>query len=63
MSPDVEERFAYVDALIEAMDERLRLIARQNATLAEMVEVLGGYVSQSVEYVQAHAADPDAHLQ
>jgi hypothetical protein len=61
MTDEIEERFARVDQLIAAMDERLRTIARQNATLAEMVEVLGGYVNTSLEYFQAHVNDPDAH--
>lgn len=57
----IEERFARVDQLIAAMDDRLRTIAAQNAALGEMVQVLGGYVNQSIAYLQAHTADPEAH--
>ncbi len=59
--PTIEERFHRVDQLIDAMDTRLRAIARQNEALAEMVQVLGGYVNTSLEYLQAHVADPNGH--
>lgn len=61
MDQSLEERFAEVDRLITAMDERLRLIAQQNATLADTVEVLGSCVNSSIEYLQAHVRDPQAH--
>lgn len=61
MDPGTAERFAEIDGYIEQVDERLRLIARQNAALAEMVEVLGGYVNASIEHLQAHVSDPEAH--
>lgn len=53
-----DERFAEIDVAIAQMDDRLRTIARQNATLAEMVEVLGGYVNTAIEHLQRHASDP-----
>jgi hypothetical protein len=40
--PPEDDRFTRVDEAIAEMNERLRTIAHQNATLAEMVEVLGG---------------------
>lgn len=49
------------DGILEQMEDRLRTIGRQNAVLAETVEVLGGYVNASVEHLQAHVTDPDAH--
>jgi hypothetical protein len=55
MTPaQIEERFVEVDGYIAAMDERLRSIARQNAVLAEMVEVLGGYVNATTDAPQQH---------
>jgi len=56
-----DERFAEVDEAIEETNRRLRVIARQNAALAEMVEVLGGYVNTAIGHLQHHIADPDAH--
>ncbi|MBE7187724.1 hypothetical protein [Jatrophihabitans endophyticus] len=52
-----EGRFAEIDESIDEMDRRLRTIARQNAGLAEMVEVLGRYVNVSIEALQQHAED------
>ena len=43
MDNEVRERFAEIDTYIEEMNGRLVTIARQNAALAEMVEVLGGF--------------------
>lgn len=37
----IRKHFAETDRMIGEMDDRLRVIARQNAKLAEMVEVLG----------------------
>lgn len=59
--PTIDARFQRVDQLIDAMDARLRAIARQNGALAEMVQVLGGYVNTSLEYLQAQVADPNGH--
>lgn len=42
-----EDRFEEVDRLIAAMDDRLRVIARRNAALAEQVEALRGFVADS----------------
>lgn len=51
---DVAERFAEVDGYITEMDRRLAAIARQNAVLGEMVEVLGRYVNAAVDTFQRH---------
>ena len=55
---EIVERFAELDQLIDAMDERLRLIARQSAALAVMVEQLVG-LDTSLAHLLDH--DPDAH--
>ncbi|MDQ1635811.1 MAG: hypothetical protein QOJ32_2620 [Frankiaceae bacterium] len=57
MNRDVAERFAEVDGYIADMDRRLTVIARQNAVLGEMVEVLGRYVNATVDTVQHHVQD------
>ena len=54
---DVAERFVEVDGYIAEMDRRLTAIARQNAVLGEMVEVLGRYVNSTVDTVQRHVQD------
>lgn len=50
-------RFAKVDEYIAETDRRLENIARQNAALGEMVEVLGSYVNATLDRVQRHVED------
>ena len=54
MDEETRERFAETDRYIAEMDQRLNTIAQQNAKLAEMVEVLGGYVNTALTVVQEH---------
>ena len=61
MDTETRERFDDIDAALLEIESRLPTIARQNATLSEMVEVLGGYVNVGVEALQDHVRDPDAH--
>lgn len=57
MDADVAERFRETDEYIHQMDERLRSIARQNAALAEMVEVLGSFVHATTDMLQQHVRE------
>jgi hypothetical protein len=50
-------RFAEIDEHIAETDRRLVTIARQNAALGEMVEVLGAYVNATLDQVQRHIDD------
>ena len=47
-------RFADIDEHIAETDRRLVRIARQNAALGEMVEVLGGYINATIDPAQRH---------
>lgn len=44
--PDDDTRFAEIDSSLDEIERRLQTIARQNATLSEMIEVLGRFVAQ-----------------
>lgn len=71
----VEERFEAIDAHLARTDAALARLAEQNALIAETliemdasvrraseaVGVLGGYIDATIDYVQRHEADPDAH--
>jgi hypothetical protein len=50
-------RFAEIDEHIAETDRRLVTIARQNAALGEMVEVLGGYINATIDQVQRRIED------
>lgn len=57
MDGDTAQRFAEVDAAIAETEQRLRTIARQNAALSEMVEVLGSFVAVSLDAFHQHVRD------
>ena len=50
-------RFAEIDEPIAETDRRLVTIARQNAALGEMVEVLGSDINATIDQVQRHIDD------
>lgn len=43
-----------MDDYSQAFDEKLRGIGRQNAVIAEMVEVLGGQVAVAIDHARTH---------
>lgn len=53
----IDGRFEEIEGYIELVDDKLVAIARQKATLSEMVEVLGGYVNTGLSALQRHLTD------